>query len=378
MTAAGSPIPGQVDIDGRTEPVEEWRTDRNGRLYLPRPGGGLIWARSETETPAEARVRDQLARGVKETAKQGQRAAGKRGPGRPRGKGRRPDPTPPGEKSAPPQPARATPAQLAAALEIPLLAPMLYARYVWECDYCAAHFKAAAPGAAHDLVTAASSNEYLLRALEGWQRIVAGVLAGGRFPGLSIYAGIPFLHHLAPEQALNFIGPMAGIPPRPAGHDHKRRQPGPARAETVQPEPGAPVAAPDSPVPATPAGLGDIANIANRVPDELRERLAAGDPEAHRELADLAAHLNGDQPTSGGVVSAAEAARAREIALMQEREQLRAEAAQAAAYEQMARQGTGPQPNHPPYSARNGDPQAPPPPDGASSAGSPLPPEAEA
>lgn len=334
--------------------IEEWRVDTLGRRYAPKGGGrsGVIKPISDEETVAEARARGEIKDALKDAAKDGVKKA-RRGPGRPKGKGRRPDPTPPGESRKQPTAKPAvTPEQLSAALEIPLLIPMLAARHLWHCDYCAENFKRTAPAAAKDIVDVAVStgNPYLLKLLESWQALVSMFLGARGMEGLAMYAGPPFLHHFAPQPVYDFAGPLLGVPPRPAkppAHQH-----GPRRAETQDPRfASAPPPAAAGPV-STPPGPA-------AAPNPFPPLAGPADVAA-------AAMANGET----------EAARARETQMMAEREAMRARQAAAMAAEQMARRGARAQPNIPPYAAQRapGTPQAPP---TTGDGGSPLPPEAD-
>lgn len=80
-----------------------------------------------------------------------------------------------------------------------------------RCEFCRDHFLNQGAPTALELVKLSRDNDPLRRVLEqvstAW-----GLLATGG--ALVTYAAKPLMHHLAPEQALNSVGPVLGIPPR--------------------------------------------------------------------------------------------------------------------------------------------------------------------
>jgi hypothetical protein len=97
-------------------------------------------------------------------------------------------------------------AQIASAPAIPM------ALFV-HCDFCAAHFATTGPVAAAKLVELSHEHGPLRNVLEFVQRYADEVAWAGI---LTMYAGVPIAHHLAPEFVYRYLRAIPGInlPPR--------------------------------------------------------------------------------------------------------------------------------------------------------------------
>jgi len=404
-------------------PIEEWRQsnpDKRGRTYeyivLKGPGGGLI-RRQGAETPDEARVRHAVAQEAKRRTQRDQAAPPKQEGPKP--KGRKPD-RPPTPRATPDvnTPAKGKPsqAQLAAAAELPFaVLGAFIGRGVLGCDYCAMTMQANAGRAAADV--AKSKNPYIVNLLVWWHGLMAGA-AGAE--GLALFAGVPVIHHMAPQPMYEFVAPFMGMParqqtPKSAPHTHG-----------ATPPPAGPPAGGGTPTGTANGAGGQItpqeADIIARTPG-LFEALQAGDPRAlqyleqirqqEREIREAVEATMKPEDLTGAPVGGQEQAELAE--LQAEKARLEAEAAARTAQvsdmaaRELARQAAMPAGNIPTYRAEDtlnpvqlrqmqeaeasrnmpgglpnynggdraaGTPSAPPA-DTSASAGSPLPPEAE-
>lgn len=231
-------------------PIEEWQVSKNGRQFtsIKGPGGGVVWRKGD-ETIDAARLRRAVEIEAKRQAKataadQGHASSsGKRGPGRPRGKGRKKDPTPgptAAEPAAPSKP-KVTADQLAGAAEVPLrVIGAFVGQQILGCQFCAQAMSANAGAAAADLAN--TDNPYMLNLLTWWHGIMTGM--AGR-EGLAMFLLPPVIHHVAPAPMAAIISPIMGIPPRPEKSSSSRHAGHPSPGTPAKPtEPGAPPAPP--------------------------------------------------------------------------------------------------------------------------------------
>lgn len=278
-------------------PIEEWRTSKpnaKGNTYeyvvLKGAGGGVL-RRQGDETPDQARIRHAV---LQETKRRKQRdGALPPKKERPKGKGREPDkpPVTPKAKQSAPKRDKPTPAQLAAAAELPLeVLGTFIGHSMLGCSYCAASMRAAAGPAARDLAN--TTNPYLLRLLEWWQGVLSVAMKGG---GFTQFVGVPLIHHAAPDPMYQFVAPFMGMPARPSsgargGHVH-------------QPPP--PTAPPPGMMPVDPVSAG-----AGRVPPS-----AAGPPPTAEDMMREQAARTADEARIAALneLAAREQARAREL-----------------------------------------------------------------
>jgi hypothetical protein len=88
-----------------------------------------------------------------------------------------------------------------------------------KCDFCAAHFATTGPTAAEKLVELSHEHQALRNTLEWVQRYADEVAWAGV---LTLYAGVPIAHHLAPEFVYRYLVmiPGVGLPPRAPAHTH--------------------------------------------------------------------------------------------------------------------------------------------------------------
>lgn len=203
--------PDSGSVGGAAELPAGWSVAKNGRQFIPNAGrNGPNW-RVGDETIEQARERD-LAKQAKLGGK------------------KKPDRKPKVKPQSKPKADKPTVEQLAAALEIPLALPVVYVRLATGCDYCANSMRESAPAAARDVAMMAEKNEPLRRLLEWWHAMVT---VGVGSQGIAMYAGIPVLHHMAPDPVYNAAGPLLGMPPRepqPGQNGHQHHQPEPAPA----------------------------------------------------------------------------------------------------------------------------------------------------
>jgi hypothetical protein len=148
------------------------------------------------------------------------------------GGGRPPDPKPTRRKRGKRRP---TTPELEAVLAELLVLPAIPARGVLHCDFCMMHFLTEGPKAAHELAVLAEDNDALRRVLE---RIHSAMTAITWTAVIGSYVAKPVLHHVAPANVLEAVGPVIGVPPRPDprhdGHGHNQ-EPDAATASSAPP-----------------------------------------------------------------------------------------------------------------------------------------------
>lgn len=288
-------------------PIEEWLTSKpnaKGQTYeyvvLKGPGGGII-RRQGAESAQDARLRRAVQTEAKRAQQRGEASTPGPGPGRPKGKGREPDKPPRPEPPKPPD-LKPTPtqAQLAAAAELPFaIAGAFIGRSMLGCEYCSQAMKANAGLAAADL--AKSKNPYVRQLLVWWHGLM--YMGAGR-EGLALFVGVPVIHHLAPQPMYEFVAPFMGMPPRApssgqSGHQHGpvSQGPGPAPGAQPPPPPPSPVGV-GAPVTLTPQVAAYIATQPG-----LQAALARDDPQARAFVAELLRTEAQRQPTAEEVAA---------------------------------------------------------------------------
>lgn len=98
-----------------------------------------------------------------------------------------------------------------------LALPAIPAATFLHCQYCARHFASSSRQTARELVLLAEENEPLRRLLErmhdAWSTIGYASILGG-------YILKPLMHHIAPFEVRQAVGPFVGVPLNPKDHHH--------------------------------------------------------------------------------------------------------------------------------------------------------------
>lgn len=212
--------PAVEPVEGAPPPQDDgWRTDKRGRAYVPKPGGGAVFRRDEAETVADALARDAAGPPPAGDKRPRRKAKPKRGP-------------------LPPAPEGIDLKALEKEIADTLAAPA-YGCAMLGDQWAADHFTTQAPLLARNLVLAAEHNPWLRRKLEGMatgqdatMKVLAmfglaGALVGYAFPPVVYFLNLP-----VPDKARQ----MFAIPPR---RDEPQPQP-----DAEGPAPAAPAAEP--------------------------------------------------------------------------------------------------------------------------------------